>query len=113
MSYLVSQRVKEIGIRVALGADPREVSWLVVRQGLRPVVIGAGLGMLGAAALSAALHAQLQSPGTPDMFYGVSAFDPPTYIGLASFLALVALGAAWVPATRAARIDPTTALRGD
>ena len=65
------------------------------------------------AALSATLQAQLQSPGTPDMFYGVSAFDPVTYIGLASFLALVALAAAWIPAARAARIDPTTALRGD
>jgi predicted permease len=111
MNYLVSQRVKEIGIRMALGANARGVAWLVVRQGLRPVLIGSSVGMVAAAALSWVLRMQLQFPGAPDMLYGVSAFDPLTYGGLALFLALVAVSASWIPARRAARVDPMVALR--
>jgi putative ABC transport system permease protein len=111
MNYLVSQRIKEIGVRMALGADARGVAWLVVRQGLRPVLFGSSVGMLAGAALSAVLRSQLQFPAAPDMLYGVSAFDPLTYGGLAAFLAVVAIVASWVPARRAARVDPMIALR--
>jgi len=111
MAYLVSQRIKEIGIRMALGADAGAVVSLVVRQGLRPVLIGAAIGMAAAAALSASLRTLLQFPGTPDMLYGVNAFDPLTYIGLTLFLALVAMLASWAPARRATRVDPMVALR--
>ncbi len=111
MAYLVSQRVKEIGIRMALGADSGNVVTLVVWQGLRPVFLGAIAGFLAAAAASALMHSQLQFPGTPDMLYGLSAFDPPTFLGLTLFLALTALLASWIPARRASRVDPMVALR--
>jgi putative ABC transport system permease protein len=104
MSYAVSLRTREIGVRMALGADPRSVSRLVVGQGMAVALAGAGAG-LGAALLLTRLMAGL--------LYGVRASDPATYACVAAALLAIALVASWVPARRAARIDPTKALRAE
>jgi predicted permease len=111
MAYLVSQRTKEIGVRMALGAAAGDVVRDVVVSGLRPVAIGMAVGMAGAGALSAVLHSTLVFPGSPDLLYGVSAYDPATFGGLALFLLLVAGLASALPARRAVRVDPMEALR--
>ena len=104
MAYSVAQRTQEIGIRMALGADARSVVNLVVGQALRLTLIGAGIGLAAAYALTRMMTSVL---------FGVSATDPPTYIGVVLILALSSLLAAWVPAHRATRVDPMRALRCD
>ena len=104
MSYGVVQRTREIGIRMALGARQRDVLRLVVSGGARLSGAGIGVGLLLALGLSRVLRG---------MLYGVDAFDPLTYAGLALALGLVALFASWLPARRAARVDPAIALRAD
>jgi predicted permease len=111
MSYVVAQRVKEIGVRVALGATARDVLIPVVLRGLRPVFCGLGLGIAGAAGLSALLHSTLVLPGSSDFFYGVPFYDPATFLGLSVFLIVVAAIASAVPARRALSVDPMIALR--
>jgi predicted permease len=111
MACLVSQRVREIGIQMALGATGSDVLKRVVGRGLRPVFIGAALGLTGAAGVSSLVRGMLVFPGNPDMLYGVSVFDPVTFVGLSCFMAVVALVASWVPARRAVRVDPVVALR--
>jgi predicted permease len=111
MAYSVSQRTREIGIRMTLGATRAEVLKSVIVQGLRPVFIGALLGLAGAAGVSTILKATLVFPGSPDMLFGVSVFDPLTFIGLSCFLGTVALIASAVPARRATKVDPMVALR--
>jgi macrolide transport system ATP-binding/permease protein len=111
MAYSVSQRTREIGIRMTLGATQAEVLKSVILQGMRPVFLGALLGLAGAASVSTILKATLVFPGTPDMFFGVSVFDPLTFIGLSLFLATVALIASAIPARRATKVDPMVALR--
>jgi ABC-type antimicrobial peptide transport system permease subunit len=111
MSYLVSQRIQEIGIRMTLGATPSDVLKAVVRQGLQPVFTGAVLGLVGAGAVSGMLRAILVFPGSPDMLFGISMFDPLTFAGLTGFLAAVAMVACAIPARRATRVDPMAALR--
>ncbi len=111
MSYLVSQRVKEIGVRVALGATARDVLIPVVLRGLRPVFCGLGLGIAGAAGLSALLHSTLVLPGSSDFFYGVPFYDPATFLGLSLFLIVIAAVASAIPARRALSVDPMIALR--
>jgi predicted permease len=111
MSYLVSQRVKEIGVRVALGATARDVLIPVVLRGLRPVFCGLILGVAGAAGLSAFLHSTLVLPGSSDFFYGVPFYDPATFLGLSLFLVIVAAAASAIPARRALSVDPMIALR--
>ena len=111
MSYLVSRRVKEIGVRVALGAKAGDVLASVVVRGLRPVFCGLALGVGGAAALSALLHSTLALPGSPDFFYGVPFYDPATFLGLSAFLVVVAAIASAIPARRALKVDPMIALR--
>jgi predicted lysophospholipase L1 biosynthesis ABC-type transport system permease subunit len=102
MSYTVTQRVPEIGIRVAMGATPRNVIGMVVGQGMALAAVGVAVG--AAASLAAARMVS-------SMLYGVNAADPLTF-GLAGlFLGAVALLAAWLPAFRATRIDPISALR--
>jgi len=111
MSYLVTQRTNEIGIRMALGASARNILGWALVDGLRPVFIGAVLGLAGAAGLSAVLHATLVSPGTMDLLFGVSMLDPLTFIGLSVFVACVAAVATTIPARRAISVDPVVALR--
>jgi putative ABC transport system permease protein len=111
MAYLVSQRTREIGVRMALGAAAGDVVRGVVLGGLRPVGVGIAVGMAGAGALSAMLHSTLNLPGATDLLYGVSFYDPATFLGLAGFLMLVAALASVVPAWRAVRVDPVVALR--
>ncbi|MEJ7811393.1 MAG: ABC transporter permease [Gemmatimonadaceae bacterium] len=104
MSFSVAQRTREIGLRMALGARPERVLALVVRQGMTPALAGIAVGLLGAWAASRVIATLL---------YGVSATDPATYGGVALFLALVALVATYVPARRAARVDPLVAMRSE
>jgi predicted permease len=102
MSYSVSQRRREVGVRIALGARPRDVLRLVVGEGVRLTLIGAGVGLLGALGLT-----QLMS----SLLFGVSAMDPGTLITVTLILMFVAMVACYVPARRATRTDPISALR--
>jgi len=111
MSYLVTQRTSEIGIRMALGANAKDVLASVVLSGLKPAFIGAFVGLAGAAAFSGVLHATLVFPGSMDLLFGVSMLDPLTFIGLSVFVGCVAAAACAVPARRATKVDPMVALR--
>jgi putative ABC transport system permease protein len=102
MSYTVGQRTREMGIRLALGAQASEVTGLVAREGLVIAVIGVALGLIGAATGARVLESFL---------FGVSARDPLTYALGALFLGAVAMTACLVPARRAGRADPMGALR--
>jgi predicted permease len=102
ISYFVSQRTHEIGLRMALGASPKAVLLLVVRQGMRPVVLGVLIGLVGSAAATRVLESLL---------YDVSATDPLTLAGVAIGVTAIAALAALGPARRAVRIDPLVALR--
>jgi putative ABC transport system permease protein len=104
LAYLVTQRVQEIGVRLAIGASPADVVRLFVREGAMLTVIGLACGLAGALAAAQALNSLL---------FGVRATDPSTFAGVAVALALVAFVASYVPARRAARVDPMTALRTD
>jgi predicted permease len=102
VSYFVGQRLREIGIRIALGARPRDVLGLIMRQTMRPVVIGAALGVAGAFAASGVLSSVL---------FGVSPLDPTGLSGAAAFVLCVALAAGVFAGRRAMRVDPMTTLR--
>ena len=102
MSYAVRRRTREIGIRMALGAPGRQVSGMVVRDGVRLASSGATLGFAGAIGLARLLQ---------QLFFGVKAFDLHVYGGVGLLLALVAVVASWMPARRAARVAPMVALR--
>ena len=111
MAYVVSQRTREVGIRLALGASSGDVLRLLLRQGMIPVFTGAGCGLALSTAVSSLLRAALTFPANPDLLFGVSAFDPVVYAGLTSMLASVATLACAVPARKAMRVDPVVALR--
>jgi putative ABC transport system permease protein len=102
MSYTVTQRTSEIGIRVTLGAQPEDVFKIVVGQGLRVALAGVGAGIVAALAMTRVLQSFL---------YGVSAYDPPTFFGVAILLTIVAVAASFFPARRATLVDPMVALR--
>ncbi len=102
ISYVVSQRTREIGVRMALGASAPSVRRMVVRQGMVLALAGAGVGLVVAGSLSRLMASLL---------FGVSALDPLTYGGVAASLLLVAMLASWLPARRAAAVDPSRALR--
>jgi putative ABC transport system permease protein len=102
ISYSVAQRAREIGIRIAIGAQNRDVLRLVVGQGMKLALIGVGVGIAGALAFTRVLSGLL---------FNVSATDPLTFVGVSTLLALVALLACYVPARRAMNVDPMVALR--
>ena len=102
IAYVVNQRTREIGIRMALGAQPASVRGLVLRQGLRPVLAGLAVGMLASILAMRALASLL---------YGISATDPPTLLTVSALLLAISALACAIPARRAARIDPMAALR--
>ena len=102
VSYGVCQRIREIGIRMTLGADGRDVMRLVLRQALRPVAIGALVGVIACAAVSHVLS---------DVLYGIGSHDPIAFVGVPLFLLGVAFLASYIPACRAVRVDPVVALR--
>jgi predicted permease len=102
ISYSVAQRTQELGIRMALGAQRRDVLGLVIGQGMRLAALGAVIGLLASIAASRVLRNQL---------FQVSAFDPLTFSAMAAVLICAALLASYVPAQRATRVDPTDALR--
>jgi putative ABC transport system permease protein len=102
MSYAVAQRTNEIGIRMALGAQTRDVLRLIVSQGFKLILLGLAIGLVGAFALMRVIASLL---------FGVTAKDPLTFAAVATLLAFVALLACYIPARRATRLDPLRALR--
>ena len=104
MSFSVRQRTREIGVRVAIGADRSDVMRKVVMDGLRLAGVGAVLGMVGAYVLGRLLRS---------MLFEVSASDPVTYVGVVLVMTSVTVAACLVPALRASRVDPVEALRAD
>jgi putative ABC transport system permease protein len=102
IAYVTSQRIREIGVRMALGAQRGDILALVVSQGMFLVLSGLAVGVAGASALTRFLSSIL---------HGISPTDLPTFIGVAVLLALVALIACYLPGRRATKIDPMEALR--
>jgi putative ABC transport system permease protein len=102
MSYAVAERTHEIGVRLSLGAERRDVLWLVSRRGLFLTILGFTVGL----PLSAWLAHLLEG-----LIYGTSALDPATFFAISTLLAFVALLACYLPARRALRVDPIMALR--
>jgi putative ABC transport system permease protein len=102
MSYTVTQRTSEIGVRVALGAQPQDVFRIIVGEGLRLALFGVAVGLAAALALTRLLQSFL---------FGISAYDPVTFIAVSLVLTLIAVAASYFPARRATRVDPMIALR--
>jgi predicted permease len=102
VSYAATQRTQELGIRMALGARPREILTLLLKQGARLVAAGLLFGLAGAWALTRVMSS---------MLFGVSPSDPLTYVSVAALLSSITLLACWIPAHRAMRVDPMVALR--
>jgi putative ABC transport system permease protein len=104
MAQMARRRIREMGIRLALGAQANDVRWLVVRNGLKVVVTGLVIGTAGALLATRALQTLL---------FGVASKDPLTFLAVPVVLVLTALIATWMPAMAASRADPATALRAE
>ncbi len=104
VSYAVSRRVREVGIRLSLGAETSSVVWMLTGGGMKLVGAGLLVGLVASAALS-----QLLS----QLLFGVPALDPLTFVGVPVVLGVVALAASWIPARRVTRISPVGALRAE
>ncbi|MGA9882540.1 MAG: ABC transporter permease [Candidatus Acidiferrales bacterium] len=102
LSYLAGQRAHEIGVRMALGAQPSQVLRLILGQGAKMALIGIAVGLAASLALTRLMA---------KMLFGISAYDPLTFLGVAALLIVVALAACYIPARRAMRVDPMIALR--
>src|SRR5262249_54078805 len=102
MSYVVSLRLNELGVRMALGALPRDLVWLVVREAMKPALGGIVVGLAVAIALARVLRAQ---------FFAIDATDPATLAAVVIALVAVALAACYLPARRATKVDPIITLR--
>jgi ABC-type antimicrobial peptide transport system permease subunit len=102
ISYVVGQRTNEIGVRIALGAQQRDVLRLMLGEGMKMALIGVAIGIAVALGLT---HLMV------NILFGVSATDPLTFLAVATLLVLVALTACWIPARRDTRVDPLVALR--
>jgi putative ABC transport system permease protein len=102
MAYTVRRRTQEIGVRVALGANSAHVLGMILGQGMRTILIGIVTGVVGALAMTRMLES---------MLFGISANDPLTFASVTLVLGLVALLACYIPARRAAQVDPMVALR--
>jgi ABC-type antimicrobial peptide transport system permease subunit len=113
VSHLVSQRTREIGIRMALGADRLDVVGLVGAETLKPVGWGAVAGLAGALGVSGLLRALIVMPDAPDLTYGAGAFDPVIFFGAVFLLVAVVMFAAFLPMRRATAIEPAIALRDE
>jgi putative ABC transport system permease protein len=108
MAYTVAQRTHEIGIRMALGATPRSVRRMVLRQAAAMAGVGIGLGLVAAAGVAYALGAELSS-----MMFDVERVDPMTFAGVGAIVMIASLAASYVPARRATRVQPSVALRSE
>jgi putative ABC transport system permease protein len=104
LAFAVRRRVREIGIRMAFGAEIKDILQLIVSEGMKPALIGVAIGLAGALALGRVLAS---------LIYGISATDPLTFTAVAALLCMVALMASIIPALRATRIEPTRALRDE
>jgi predicted permease len=104
LAYFVSQRARELGIRLALGARPMALFGMVVRQGMRPVAVGAVAGLAAAVVVTTVMQSLL---------FGVDPVDPMTYAAASAMLTVIALAACAIPAMRATRVDPLVALRDE
>jgi putative ABC transport system permease protein len=104
LAYSVRRRVREIGIRMALGAQIKDVVRLIVVEGMKPAIVGVVLGLIGAAALGRVLA---------NLIYGVSPTDLATFATVSALLATVAFFSSIIPAYRASRIDPMKSLRDE
>jgi putative ABC transport system permease protein len=102
MSQLTQRRTREMGIRLALGAQVGQVRWLVVGRGLRLVLLGLGLGLAGA---------MLTTRGLTSLLYQIPPRDPPTFVAVPLVIALAAIAACWIPAALAGRMEPASVLR--
>jgi putative ABC transport system permease protein len=104
LSGSVTERIREIGVRLALGASPGNILRLILRQGMTLTAIGSAVGLAGAALASRALVTLL---------FGISRLDSTTYLGVIALLAGVSMIACWMPAWRAAHVDPAITLRAE